>query len=125
MYVLIRLKLMGALHKLRPDGQRALSAFELEVAVVVEAHPHHADDLGCESRKPAIARCAGFSGRRKNETHGAGACPGARSAQNILHHVLDQVRHPRIDSRLSFRLGLKYDSAVDISNRAYEATLQK
>src|SRR5436309_2998877 len=60
-YVAIFAMLMRALHELGPDGQRALRSFELEVAIIVEAYPDDANDLGREAGKPSVARRAGFT----------------------------------------------------------------
>src|ERR1051325_4688638 len=47
--------LVRALHEVGPDGQRATRTLQLEVAVVVEPHPHHADKLRRESGEPTVA----------------------------------------------------------------------
>src|ERR1039457_2241856 len=44
--VAIRAILQGALHELRPDGQRRVGAFQVQLAVIVEAHPDDAQQVG-------------------------------------------------------------------------------
>ncbi len=63
MHVAVFAVLVRALHELHPDGQSAVRAFQLEIAIVVEAHPHDADQLGGKPGKPAVARGAGLAGR--------------------------------------------------------------
>ena len=60
--------LVRALHEFQPDRQSAVRAFQLEIAIVVESHPHHTDQLGGEPRKPSVARRAGFPRRRQRES---------------------------------------------------------
>ena len=56
--------LMGALHELRPDRERATGARKLEVAIVVESDPDYADQSRRKPGKPSVARGAGLTGRR-------------------------------------------------------------
>src|SRR5580700_9190379 len=41
------------LHEVRPDGQRRPAALDLQIAIVVEPYPHHAQQLAGESGEPA------------------------------------------------------------------------
>ena len=65
-HVVIFAVLVRALHEFHPDGQSAVRAFQLEIAIVVEADPHNADQLGSETREPAVARSAGLACRTED-----------------------------------------------------------
>ena len=52
---------MSAAHELRPDGQGAAGAFQLEIAVIVEADPDYAQEIWRVADEPAVARCAGLA----------------------------------------------------------------
>src|SRR3712207_7148347 len=47
---------------------RSLRAFQLQFAVVIESHPHGADQLGREPREPAVMRRAGLAGGDRKST---------------------------------------------------------
>ena len=82
------------LHKLGPDGQRGMGAFEIEHAVIVEADPHDAQELGGEAGEPAVMRGSGFAGGRNGEAARAHISrrPGA-------HHLLKHADHQVVDAR--------------------------
>jgi len=54
-------ELRGSLHEVSPDRQRWAGAFQIEVAVIVEAYPHHTQELAGEPGEPAIMGCAGLA----------------------------------------------------------------
>ena len=104
-------KQQRALHEFRPDRQRRPRARELELAVVVESDPDHADQLRRESREPAVARRSGLARRR-----GVKAARPHSSRRPAIHHSLHQihhqVRHARIEHGPRLRL-------AQISNLAF------
>jgi len=57
-----------ALHEFSPDGQGGMRAFDIELAIVVEADPDDAEQIGRETREPAIVRGARLTRRRRQKT---------------------------------------------------------
>ena len=108
--------LVRALHEVHPNRQRALSALQLQIAVIVEANPDDTDDLGSKSGKPAIAVGAGFARGGKVETARMHARGGA-GAHDFLHHLFDQVCYARVQHLLTLRVGFPYARALTIANR--------
>ena len=88
----------GPLHEFRPDGQRGMRAFDIELAVVVEAHPYDAKQVGSEAGEPAVVRRSGLAGRRRGEAARANARRGA-GAHHFFEHVDDEVIDARIEHR--------------------------
>src|SRR6185295_14217008 len=64
-------------HKRCPDRQRRLGAFETELGVVIETHPHHADYVWCVPGKPAVARCTSLASGGSGEPHRSRSGRGA------------------------------------------------
>src|SRR5207249_6371036 len=63
-----------ALHELRPDRQRRLRAAQADGLIVVEAHPHHREELASEDRGPRVANVdarARLAGRVERVAGGA------------------------------------------------------
>src|SRR5882724_1877550 len=54
-HVAVGTEFRGTLHKLRPDGESGACAFEIEVAIVVETDPYHAEQLCSETGEPPVA----------------------------------------------------------------------
>jgi len=54
----------GTRHEVRPDRAATTPPGNAQVAIVIEAYPDHAEEVGSESSKPSVARCAGLSGLR-------------------------------------------------------------
>src|SRR5207249_11273740 len=73
-----------SLHDALPIWKRAGGALEFKIAIVVEAHPHHAENLRRKARKPRIARCARFASGRKSKSSPSCARGGA-GAKDLLH----------------------------------------
>ena len=77
LYVAILAIAQRALHKLGPDRRRRVGAFQVEVSVVVEPHPNHAQQFRWYSRRTSHrARCRscpppGCSGRSAARTPAA------------------------------------------------------
>ena len=71
-------KLDGALHELGPDGSGGMSAFDLDVGVVVVADPDDADEVRGVAGEPGVVAGAGLAGGRGGEAmaaNGSGAVP--------------------------------------------------
>src|SRR5579871_194329 len=68
MHVPILRMLVRSLHEFGPNRQCAARSLEFNVAIVVEADPNHADQLGGETGEPTVVRGAGLAGRWQNES---------------------------------------------------------
>ena len=60
--------LVSPLHELGPDRQGGMRALDVQFLVIVEPHPHHADELRGESGEPAVVRRPGLARRRQRES---------------------------------------------------------
>src|SRR5581483_717517 len=87
-----------ALHELAPDRRGCISAAETQVAIVVEAYPNDAEQVGGIARKPAIVRGASLPRRRCIEAHGAYRVGGA-----IVDHALHHAGHDVSDAGIKYR----------------------
>ena len=88
-----------------------MRALEIQRTVIVESDPDHAQQLGRESGKPAVARRAGFT--RGGNIEAARAYGGGGSgAQYFFQHVDHQIGHARIEHLAGLRLVLIDHRAV-------------
>src|SRR5277367_2639590 len=92
----------GRLHEIGPDRQSGASAFEAELAIVVETNPDYDQQARGESGEPAVVRGSGFARGRELETAGADA--RGRSAP---HHFLQHVDHQKGDAWIEYAAGFR------------------
>jgi hypothetical protein len=75
----------------------------------VESDPHHRDDLGGISYEPGVGRLLRGAGLARGRTAEArGSDGGARpTVDDILEHVVQNVRHLRLDPALTLRSSVR------------------
>ena len=97
-------KYLQALARYLPHVDRPLA----QLAIVVESHPHHAQQLGGETGEPTIAlglRGAGLAGGGDAETAGTDA-GGGSAASHLFQKIDHDVGHARIEHAMALRLVL-------------------
>ncbi len=110
--------LMRPAHEFRPHRQGRMRALQVQLAVVVESHPHDANQFRREAGKPAVVRRPRFACYR--EINSPRPHTRARSGpDHFLEQLIHQERHARVQHVAMFRLVVVQDRTVvarDIGN---------
>src|SRR5262245_16398902 len=75
----------SALHEFGPDWRCAVSAFELQIAVIIVANPNNTEQIGGITCKPGVVRGSRLPRRRHTEAASADS-RGGPIIQNALQH---------------------------------------
>src|SRR5260370_14618255 len=90
----------GTGHEVRPDGSCHYATRYAQVAIVIEADPDHAEEVGSESSEPSVAGCAGLSGSRQGKAPRADSRSRA-PVPDVFQQAVDKEGDPPIQRLLS------------------------
>ncbi len=77
----------GLFHEFGPDRCGRLGTAQVQVAVVVVANPHNAEQVACVTGEPAVMRAAGLPGGGLFEAAPADGGVAQAEVHDPLHHV--------------------------------------
>src|SRR5690242_7147728 len=110
------------IHEVRPDGRGHNASGKSYVAIIVKADPDHAEQIGRETSKPAIARRARFSGSRQCKAASTHACAGT-FVQDVFEDAGHEVGDTRVQRHMRLRSDLLKDFTVGADDIANELRL--